>query len=57
MCVLHSNTRLNESGQCLRNLAPNEKRGMAASDSPHTKYNPPLKKEEIYLTSDLLICF
>lgn len=56
VCVLHSNTRLNELGQCLRKLAPNEKRIMAASDFPHAKYNFKEKKE-IYLVSDLLICF
>lgn len=49
LCVLHSNTRLNELGQCLRKLAPNEKRIMAASDFPHAKYNFKEKKENLNL--------
>lgn len=44
-CVF-SNTHLNEWGQCLGKLAPNEKRIMAAFDFTQTKYNIKGKKKK-----------
>lgn len=43
---MFSNPHLNELGQCLRKLAPNEKRIMAAFDFPQAKYNFKEKKRE-----------